>query len=127
MTSFAYVGIGLLLLGAPAVGHPWRTRARSSTPARSCIPLVAICACVVGMAAVSTRLAIAVVAINALFVLVLYTPSLTPLPGTEYSPIAAILAAFGLVGYALVAFGGVPLRLPLSGDGRGSWRGATET
>ena len=50
-------------------------------------------------AAVSTRLAIAVVAVNALFVLLaLYTPSLTPLPGTSYSPIAAILAAAGLLG-----------------------------
>ena len=48
------------------------------------------------MASVSTRLAIAIVAINALFVLALYTPSLTPLPGTSYSPIAAILAAAGL-------------------------------
>ena len=76
------------------------------------------------MAAVSTRLAIAVVAVNALFVLALYTPSLTPLPGTAYSPIAAILAAIGLLGYGLVALGG-GLRLPLS-PGSGSLPGAAE-
>ncbi len=106
-TALRYVGIGLVFWALLQWGTPGSSTAiiHAGTLA---IPLVAIAACVVGAAAVSTRLAIAVVAVNALFVLALYTPSLTPLPGTSYSPIAAILAAAGLLGYALVALGGPP-------------------
>ena len=123
LTAFAYVGIGCFFWALLQWGTPGESSAiiHAGTTA---IPLVAIAACVAAMAAVSTRLAIAVVAINALFVLVVYAPSLTPLPGTSYSPIAAILAALGLLGYGLVALGG-GLRLPLS-SGSGSSPGAAE-
>lgn len=123
LTGFAYVGIGCFFWAL----LQWGTPGESSTIIHAgtlAIPLVAICSCVVAMAAVSTRLAIAIVAVNALFVLVVYTPSLTPLPGTSYSPIAAILAAAGLLGYGLVALGG-GLRLPFS-SGSGSSPGAAE-
>jgi hypothetical protein len=104
ITALIYLGIGLLFW----VLLQWGTPGSSSTIIHAgtlAIPLVAIAACVVGAAAVSTRLATAVVAVNALFVLALYAPSLTPLPGTSYSPIAAILAVLGLLGFGLVAFG----------------------
>jgi hypothetical protein len=123
LTAFAFLGIGcvfwvLLQFGTP--GHS-STIIHAGTLA---IPLVAIVACVVAMASVSTRGAIALVAVNALLVLLLYVPSLTPLPGTEYSPIAAVLAALGLAGYALVALGeGSPGR-PLSSGRAGPSPGA---
>jgi MFS family permease len=116
VTSLIYVGIGLFFWALLQWGTPGYSSAiiHAGTLA---IPVVAIAACVVGAAAVSTRLAIGLVAVNGLFVLVLYTPSLTPLAGTAFSPIAAILAATGLVGFAAVALGEVrwlPLR-PRSG------------
>jgi hypothetical protein len=67
------------------------------------LPLLAICACVAGAYAVDRRLAVCLVGLNALFVLVLYVPALTPLPGTSYSPLAAVLAAASLVGFGTVA------------------------
>jgi hypothetical protein len=60
------------------------------------------------MAAVSTRLAIGLVAINSLFVLALYVPALEPPAGTEYSVLSALLAAAGVVGYGLVALRPTP-------------------
>ncbi len=68
------------------------------------VPLLAVCACIVGAYAVYPRLAIALVVINALAVLALYVPALSPPPGTSYSPLAAVLAAASLAGFGLVAF-----------------------
>lgn len=67
------------------------------------VPLLAVCACVAGACAVSPRLAIALVALNIVLVLALYVPAVDPLPGTSYSPSAALLAAASLVGFGLVA------------------------
>ncbi len=109
LTGFAYVGIGCFFWALLQWGTPGDSSAIVHA-GTSAIPLVAIAACVAAMASVSSRLAIAVVAINSLLVLAAYAPSLTPLPGTAYSPIAAILAAIGLLGYGLVALGeGIPL------------------
>jgi hypothetical protein len=74
------------------------------------VPLLALCGCVVGLRATFPRFAAFVVALNVLLVLVLYVPSLTPIPGTSYSPVAALVAFASLVGFAAVAF------LPLRGD-----------
>lgn len=73
------------------------------------VPLLAVCGCVLGAYAVSPRLGIGLAAVNVLIVLVMYTPSLSPLPGTSYSPLAGLLAAASLAGFLAVAFG-PPLR-----------------
>ena len=70
------------------------------------VPLLAIAAAAVGLYAVSRRLAIAAVALNALTVLVLYVPSLTPVAGTSYSPVAAVVAALSLVAFAFLCLRG---------------------
>lgn len=64
---------------------------------------LAVCACVVGAAAVAPRMAAALVAVNSVAVLALWTPSLSPPPHSTYSPTAAILAALTLAGFGLVA------------------------
>lgn len=74
------------------------------------LPLLAICACVAGAYACSSRFAVALVAIDAAAVLVLYAPSLAPPAGTSYSPLAGLLAAASLTGFGLLAFGRNPLR-----------------
>jgi hypothetical protein len=99
---FAFVVVGCLAWGLLLFGAPnaiaWLHVSSLA------IPLLGICGCVVGLRATYPRLALAVVAVNAITVLVLYTPSLTPPPGTRYSAVAAVLAAAGLAGFALVAF-----------------------
>ena len=82
LTGFVYVGIGLLLLGPAPVGHPGalerdHPRRHARDPADRDLPPAWP-----GWRPSRPRLAIAVVALNALLVLVVYTPSLTPLPGT---------------------------------------------
>jgi hypothetical protein len=98
---FAFVLVGCLAWGLLMFGAP---NAITFLHVGSlAIPLLAICGCVAGLYAVSSRLALAVVALNAAFVLLVYTPELTPLPGTSYSPLAALLAAAALAGFAFVS------------------------
>lgn len=115
---FAFLGIGCLFWAL----IQWGTPGHSSTMIHAgtlAIPLVGIAGCVAGLAAVAPRLAAALVALNAAAVLLVYTPSLTPLPGTGYSLVAALLAAAGLAGFAAVAFGArPPRRASLSALGR---------
>jgi hypothetical protein len=73
------------------------------------LPLLAICACVVGLWVVSARLAITVVAVNTIAVLVLYVPSLTPPAGTSYSALSALLAAVALAGFGLLCWRAEPV------------------
>ncbi len=73
------------------------------------LPLVAISACIAGAYAVDRRLAIGLVGANALLVLALYVPSLTPLPGTSYSVLAGLAAALGLAGFAFVSLRPAPV------------------
>lgn len=76
------------------------------------LPLLAIVAATVGFYAVSRRLALAVVAVNAIAVLILYVPSLTPPEGSSYSPLAALLAAAAIAAFAFLC-----LRGGADGDG----------
>jgi hypothetical protein len=109
LLCFAFFGIaclawGLLLFGAPD------SRATIHVGSLA-VPLIGLVGCVAGLRSVAPRLAAWAVGINVACVLLLYTPSLTPLPGTGYSPITAVLALLSFVGFALLAFeGGSPLR-----------------
>jgi hypothetical protein len=68
------------------------------------LPLLAIVACVVALRATHPRLAAALVAVNVAIVLVLYVPPLTTIPGSSFSPLAALLAAASLAGIAFACF-----------------------
>jgi hypothetical protein len=109
LLCFAFLGIaclawGLLLFGAPD------SRATIHVGSLA-VPLIGLVGCVAGLRSVAPRLATWAVGINVACVLLLYTPSLTPLPGTSYSPITALLALLSFVGFALLAFErGWPLR-----------------
>jgi hypothetical protein len=99
---FAFVLVGCLAWGLLMFGAP--NAITFLHVGSMAIPLLAVCGCVAGLYAVSPRLALAVVALNAAFVLLVYTPELTPLPGTSYSLLAALLAAAALAGFALVSY-----------------------
>jgi len=101
---FAFVLVGCLAWGLLMFGAP---NAITFLHVGSlAIPLLAVCGCAAGLYAVSPRLALAVVGINAALVLLVYTPSLTPLPGTSYSLLAGLIAATALAGFALVSYRG---------------------
>jgi hypothetical protein len=70
------------------------------------IPLFGFCAAAVGLRATFPRLAVWVILANAALMLALYVPSLTPPPGTAYSPLAGVLAAGFLAGFCLVSLRG---------------------
>lgn len=90
---------GLLLFGTPD------SRATIHVGSLA-VPLLGVVGCVAGLRACYPRLAAAIVGLNVLFVLALYTPSLEPPPGTRYSPLTALLATASLVALAWVTFRG---------------------
>jgi hypothetical protein len=69
------------------------------------VPLLAICACAAGACAVGRRFGAWLVGLQVLTVLVLYAPSLTPPPGSSYSPLAGVLAAASLIGVFALTVG----------------------
>jgi hypothetical protein len=113
---FAFFGIACLVWGLLLFGTP-DSRATIHVGSLA-VPLLGIVGCVAGLRSLFPRLAAAVVAVNVLFVLLVYTPSLTPPPDSSYSPIAALLALLSLAGIALVTLG-----LPSSREERSSEAG----
>ena len=102
LLSFAFFAIaciswGLLLFGTPDS----RTTIHVGSLA---VPLLAVCGCVAGLRSVFPRLAAGVVAINVIAVLIMYTPSLEPPPGTSYSPITVVLVVASLAALVYVLF-----------------------
>ncbi len=95
--AIACVAWALLLFGTPEA----RTTIHVGSLA---IPLLGAAGCIAGLRSCFPRLAAWVGGLNVLFVLLLYTPSLEPDPGTSYSPIAALLAAASLAAIAWVLF-----------------------
>jgi hypothetical protein len=79
------------------------------------LPVLALSACVAGAFAVFPRVTVALVVANVVTVLLLYTPSLTPPPGTSYSIVAGLLATASLAGIGFVA-----LRQPRQGSRPGT-------
>jgi len=102
----AFVAVGCLAWGLMLFGGPYAIATLHA--GALAVPLLAVCGCVAGLSATFPRFAIAVVVINAIGVLILYTPALTPLPGTSYSVFAAVIAAASLAGFGLVAFRAPP-------------------
>jgi len=104
LVSLAFCGLGAAIWGLLMFGGPDSTAILHV--GSLAVPLLAVCACVVGAYAVSRRLAIVLAGLNSLLVLALYAPELTPVPGTSYSLSAALLAVVALAGFALVALRG---------------------
>lgn len=96
--ALACLAWGLLLFGTPD------SRATIHVGSLA-VPLLGLVGCVVGMRSVFPRFAAWVVGVNVLCVLMLYTPSLTPPPGTSYSPLTAVLTLASCAAFALLAFG----------------------
>ncbi len=75
------------------------------------VPMLAITGCVAGLAAMSSRLAAIFVGIDVPLVLALYTPALSPLPGsTRFSYVFAAGAALFLTGFVVTALQWRPRR-----------------
>lgn len=95
--AIACVSWGLLLFGTPEA----RTTIHVGSLA---VPLLGLVGCIVGMRSVYPRLGIVLALVNVLFVLFLYTPSLTPPEGTSYSVTNALLTVLSLaaIGYVIL-------------------------
>lgn len=101
-TCFALGGLGCLAWGLLIFGSPV---ARASIHVGSlAIPVLLLAGAVAGLRATYPRLATALVAANVLLTLALYVPSLDPPAGTDYSPVAALIAVASLAGFAAIAF-----------------------
>jgi hypothetical protein len=117
LLCFALFGLACLAWGLLLFGTP-DSRATIHVGSLA-VPLLGVVGCVAGLRSVFPRLAIGLVAFNVVCVLALYTPSLTPPPGSSYSPITALLTLISMAGFGLLAFDRIP---PLSG-GRFARRG----
>jgi hypothetical protein len=109
LLTFGFVAIGCAFWVLLQWGIPGHSTTMLHAGALA-IPLLAVCACVAGLRTTFPRLAVAVVAAGALVTLLIYVPSLTPPPGTSYSPLAALIATAALAGFAAVAFEWSPAR-----------------
>jgi len=102
LVSLAFCGLAVLTWGLLLFGG---SEAAATLHVGSlALPLLAVCACVVGAYAVSPRFGVGLAAVNILLVLILYAPVVLDVPpDTSYSPLAALLAAASLVGFGFVA------------------------
>ena len=93
-------GVGVVLWGLLLFGNvPSRAIITEGSLA---LPLLGIAGIVAGLRATYPRWAAWLVGANAVTVLLLYIPSLSPPPGTSYSAFAAIAAACFLAGFVTV-------------------------
>jgi hypothetical protein len=104
LVCWAVVLVGCLTWGLLMFGGP---QSNASIHVGSLLlPVLAICAAVVGLLAVLPRFALWYVGISALLTVALYVPDLIPASGSSFSPLAALLAAACLAGFVAVAFRG---------------------
>jgi hypothetical protein len=75
------------------------------------LPLIGLVAGVVGLRAVFPRFGLYYVGLSAVLSLAVYAPSLDPPAGSAYSPLAIVLSAAALAGFAAVALRGRGNRL----------------
>jgi hypothetical protein len=68
------------------------------------LPVLGLCAAVVGLRAAFPRFGVYFVSLSALFMLAIYVPALEPAPGTSYSRVAIFAAIVSLAGFLAVAF-----------------------
>ncbi len=101
VTGLAFCVVSLLFWVAVIFGSPDSTA--TIHVGSLAVPLLAAVACVVGAYACYPRFGVGLAALNGLFVLALYVPSLTPPAASAYSPVAALLAAAALVGFGWIA------------------------
>jgi hypothetical protein len=114
--AIACVTWGLLLFGTPDA----RTTIHVGSLA---VPLVGLVGCIVGMRSVYPRLGTALAIVNAVLVLLIYAPSLTPPEGTSYSDLNGLLTVAALCGIGWVLFRGAVLPAPLAARLSGGWSG----
>lgn len=105
LNCFAVVAIGAVFWGLVMFG---------STPARTVLhqgsfllAVLGFVAAVCGLRATFPRFAIWFTAIGALLMFAVYVPAVNPIPGSSFSPLAALLAAAGLAGFAAIVLRGV--------------------
>lgn len=106
--DWAFARLCLFVFGSGAV--LWGLIMFGNVPGRAIVisgslalPIVGMVGLVAGVRAVYPRWAEWLVAANAVTVLLLYAPSLEPLPDTSYSAFAAIAAAAALAGFLATA------------------------
>jgi hypothetical protein len=68
------------------------------------VPMLGLAICVAAAYAANRWFALGLVAVNAIFVLVLYVPSLVPPPETTYSAFAGLAAAVALAAFVAIAW-----------------------
>jgi hypothetical protein len=100
LLCFAFFGLACVVWGLLLFGLP-DSRATIHVGSLD-VPLLGVVGCVVGLRSILPRVAAVLVALNVLFVLALYVPSLTPEPGTSYSPLTALLTLISLGGLGWV-------------------------
>jgi hypothetical protein len=111
--NFALTCFGILVVGAIT----WGLILFGNLPARAvmhagsfALPVLGLCGGVAALRATFPRFAIYYIGLSALLMLAIYVPAVDPMPGTGYSPLAAILAAAGLAGFCALALRGDGVR-----------------
>jgi hypothetical protein len=109
LTCFGILGVGAIAWGLILFGNlPARAVLHAGSFA---LPVLGLCGGVAGLRATFPRFAIYYVGLSALLMLAVYVPAVDSMPGTSYSPLAAILAAAGLAGFCTLALRGDGVRL----------------
>ncbi|HEX5610217.1 MAG TPA: hypothetical protein VFX45_09010 [Solirubrobacterales bacterium] len=104
LTCFLIFGVGAIAWGLILFGNlPARTVMHAGSYA---IPVLGLVGAVAGLRAVWPRFAIYFVLASAALMLAIYTPTLRPLEGTSFSPLAAIVSVLGLAGFGWVLLRG---------------------